>query len=148
MKSCRTCGFAKDNMCQLLKFKLLDGDHACPFHEKEPQFCAFCGKVLLPSQGVYLPEFEKYVCADCSELAYTCLTCRHKPQDPPACIASKYHGPLDIMIQVTGRKGVFQVTTNHINPKVIEQVCPTCTCGSPWFCRRLRTCEHWEAPGI
>lgn len=145
MKSCHTCGFRTDNRCELLHCTLFDPDLACPFHETEAQFCAFCGNVLLPHQGVYLPEFEKYVCSDCGKLAYTCATCRHHKQ-APACIAEQYNGPLDVMITVTSRQGMFQVQTQQVNPKVIAQVCPNCKCGSPWFCQRVCACDNWEAP--
>lgn len=146
MKSCRSCGFAKNDarLCALLNAKIWEPDLACQFYEKEPQCCPICGRLMLKHTGVYLSDCEIYVCASCGEDPYTCTLCRHRKQGPPACIAAQYGGPFDVIETVTFRKDNAYVQTQRINPTVIAQVCPNCTCGSPDNCQNLHTCKNWE----
>lgn len=147
MNNCSSCAFAingKTN-CAILNTTIYDPEHnLCSLHTKEPQTCAYCGRIILPHHGVYIPEISNYVCEKCGEYMYTCATCKHH-QKAPQCLISKYHGPLDALIEETIQINQFmQATTTQINPQVIEQVCPDCKCGSPWNCQRNHKCDNWE----
>lgn len=36
------------------------------------------------------------------------------------------------------------MTGQHLNPEVLDEVCPTCTCQTPYNCQKNFGCDNWE----
>lgn len=143
-KTCRTCGFAKNgNFCPLLRINVKQDD-SCPYYQAEVLACPICGQVMLQGTGTYSRELDIWVCDDCGPHLYTCVTCKHNKQ-APQCVIDQYNGPKPVMIQVTKKQGFLSITVPQINPEVLDEVCPTCTCRSPYNCQRNHKCNNWES---
>lgn len=144
-KTCKTCGFAKNgNSCPVLKTTVDINKDSCPLHQTEVRTCPICGNAILQGTGTYSGELGILVCNDCTKYLYTCVTCKHNKQ-APQCVADQYTGPKPVMIQVTKRQGFLTMTLPQLNPEVLDEVCPTCTCGSPYNCQRNLRCDNWES---
>ncbi len=114
--------------------------------------CPVCGNPIPQNSGTFVSLGDsKYlpVCDRCGVMyAHSCVTCSHEQPPAPQCLLEKYHGPLDIikMVRVQQRMGPAFIVQEapQVNVEVIEQVCHTCSCGSPWNCQRFHICENWE----
>ncbi|MCM1323933.1 MAG: hypothetical protein NC218_07215 [Acetobacter sp.] len=114
--------------------------------------CPICGHPIPPNSGTYVSiEDGTYVlmCNSCGiTYGHSCLTCRHQQAPAPQCLYEKYQGPLDIVkiMYQEQRIGpmVMRQEAPQVNVEVIEQVCPTCPCGTPHNCQRNHICPNWE----
>lgn len=147
--TCNTCVFAKNGKmkCAILDIPIDSNKHCCAFHTTQDQSktCQLCSRIIL-GPSTYVDELQIEVCQECSLIVYTCETCKYK-QKAPQCVLEQYHGPLDTFIKVRGKVmgGMFEAEALHLNPEVLNQVCPTCKCGSPYNCQRNHKCNNWEA---
>lgn len=144
-KTCKTCGFANfGNICPIIKVPINPNQVACPHHQEELTECRMCGHVILKHSGTWSDELYIWVCDNCAPYLYTCATCRNR-KEAPQCVMSQYHGDKQVLVKQQFKQGPFVMQSTQLNPEVLDEVCPTCTCQTPYNCQRNQKCDNWES---
>ena len=141
MRNCENCGHQSlTGECPVFQTKM-SGETNCPHHQKQVEFCGFCGKPLT-KQSIIDIEDDKihFLCHACAEQTSRCRTCAETTYcaltDDKNCPL-----PLQVIKKVSPKPGVI-MQTQVINPERIKVTCGNgCKCyleGEEEFCiRRL-----------
>lgn len=144
-KTCNSCVFAINGKttCAIYKALINPDRDICPRHQSTVEICQVCGQVMLRGTGTYSQDLKIWACNECAPHLYTCATCKHR-KEAPDCVMRQYQGPKPVLIKVNQRQGPFTLQSTQINPEVLDEVCLTCTCGSPYNCQKNHRCNNWE----